>query len=83
LNARELAKNQHRHKTDPDNYRGLGFRTDPKERGRLVELFFLQAENHEGITPSAIDIAIEEYHIKQARLNVEKIKEKAKARKKQ
>lgn len=83
LNARELAKSSHRHKTDPENYRGLGYRTDAKERGRLVELFSIQADNGEGITPSAIDIAIEEYHIKQARLNVEKIKEKAKAKKKQ
>lgn len=42
LNAAALAKG--RHKTDSDNYRGLGYRTDSKERGRMVELFFLQAE---------------------------------------
>jgi hypothetical protein len=42
LNATALAKG--RHKTDAENYRGLGYRTDAKERGRLVELFFLQAE---------------------------------------
>lgn len=81
LNAEELAKG--RHKSDSDNYRGLGYRTDAKERGRFVELFYLQAENGEGITPSAIDIAIQEYHIKQARVDVEKTKEKAKVRKKQ
>ena len=39
LKAAVLAKG--RHKTDPENYRGLGYRTDPKERGRFVELFFL------------------------------------------
>jgi len=42
LNAAALARGRHR--TDPENYRGLGYRTDAKERGRLVELFFLQAE---------------------------------------
>lgn len=33
LNAAALAKG--RHKTDAENYRGLGYRTDAKERGRL------------------------------------------------
>jgi hypothetical protein len=46
-------------------------------------LFYLQAEDGDGITPSAIKIAIEEYHIKQSRIAVEKEKEKARARKKQ
>jgi hypothetical protein len=81
LNAEALAKGHH--KSDSDNYRGLGYRTDAKERGRFVELFHLQAENGNGITPSGIDIAIQEYHIKQARVEVEKTKEKAKSRKKQ
>jgi hypothetical protein len=47
LNAAALAKGKH--KTDPENYRGLGYRTDAKERGRLVELFYLQAEKGSGI----------------------------------
>jgi hypothetical protein len=81
LHAEALAKG--RHKSDSDNYRGLGYRTDAKERGRFVELFSLQAENGGGITTSGIDIAIQEYHIKQARVEVEKTKEKAKSRKKQ
>jgi hypothetical protein len=81
LNAGALAKGQH--KSDPDTYRGLGYRTDAKERGRLVELFHLQADNGEGITPSAIDIAIQEYHIKLLRVEAEKTKEKAKAKKNQ
>jgi hypothetical protein len=76
LNAAALAEG--RHKTDADNYRGLGYRTDPRERGRFVELFYLQAEDGKGITPSAIDIAIKQYHVKQAQLEV--IKAKAKAR---
>ena len=76
LNAAALA--QGRHKTDAPNYRGLGYRTDPRERGRFVELFYLQAEDGKGITSSAIDIAIKQYHVKQAQLEV--IKAKAKAR---
>jgi hypothetical protein len=68
LNAAALAKG--RHKTDLETYRGLGYRTDPKERGRLVELFYLQAEDGKGITAALIDIAIKKYHAKQAQLEV-------------
>jgi hypothetical protein len=77
LNAAALAEG--RHKTDAANYRGLGYRTDPRERGRFVELFHLQAEEGGGITPSAIDIAIKQYHVKQAQLEVIRAKAKAKA----
>jgi hypothetical protein len=56
LNAGALAKG--RHKTDPENYRGLGYRTDPKERGRFVELFYLRAGKGQGINSSLIDLAI-------------------------
>jgi hypothetical protein len=79
LNAAALA--QGKHKSDEPNYRGLGYRTDPRERGRFVELFFLQAEDGQGITPSAIDIAIKKYHVKKAQLEV--IKAQAKAKEKQ
>lgn len=75
LNADALAKG--RHKSDAQNYRGLGYRTDPQERGRFVELFYLQAEGGKGITPSAVDIAIKQYHVKQAQLEVLKAKAKA------
>lgn len=74
LNAAALAKG--RHKTDAENYRGLGYRTDPQERGRFVELFYLQAEDGQGITPTSIDIAIKQYHAKQAQLEVLKAKGK-------
>ena len=74
LNAAALAKG--RHKTDPENYRGLGYRTDAKERGRLTELFFLQTEKGEGIAKSIIDVAIAKFHAKQAALEVEKLKAK-------
>jgi hypothetical protein len=76
LNASALAKG--RHKTDPENYRGLGYRTDAKERGRLAELFFYQAEESGGITGAAIDIAIKKYHAKQAQIEVLKAKAKGK-----
>jgi hypothetical protein len=76
LNAAALANG--RHKSDAQNYRGLGYRTDPRERGRFVELFFLQAEDGKGITPSTVDIAIKQYHVKQAQLEVMKAKAKAK-----
>ncbi len=72
LNAAALTKG--RHKSDPENYRGLGYRQDPKERGRFVELFFNQAEAGSGITTQAIDIAIKQYHAKQAQLEVIKAK---------
>jgi hypothetical protein len=68
LNAAALAKG--RHKTDADNYRGLGYRSDAKERGRFVELLFLQAEKGDGINSALIDLAIKKYHAKQAQLEV-------------
>lgn len=74
LNAPALIKG--RHKTDSEQYRGLGYRTDAKERGRFAELFFLQAENGEGITKSNIDVAIAQFHAKLAMLEVEKLKSK-------
>lgn len=74
LNAAALAKG--RHKSDPENYRGLGYRTDPKERGRFVELFYLQAEKGDGITKSLIDAAIKRYHAKQAVLEAREAEEK-------
>lgn len=69
LNAEAMAKG--RHKTDPENYRGLGTRNDSKERGRCVELFYAQAEKGSGITPAIIDIAIKRYHIKQDKLELD------------
>jgi hypothetical protein len=73
LNAPALTDG--RHKSDPQNYRGLGYRTDSKERERFVELFYNQAESGKGITPATIDIAIKQYHAKQAQLEVIKAKE--------
>ena len=75
LNAAALAAG--RHKTDPANYRGLGYRTDAKERGRLVELFNFQAEHGNGIAKGAITAAIAQYHAKQAALEAQRARAKA------
>jgi len=64
LNAAALAKGKH--KSDPENYRGLGTRNDAKERGRFAELFFKQAEKGGGINKALIDAAIKMYHAKKA-----------------
>lgn len=74
LNASMLSGG--RHWTDPPNYRGLGYRTDPQERGRFVELFFDQAEDGKGITKSAIDIAIKKYNAKLGQLEVKEAEAK-------
>lgn len=66
LNASALAKG--RHKTDPENYRGLGTRTDKKERGRLSEVLYLQAEKGKGISKPIVDAGIKQYHAKLANL---------------
>jgi hypothetical protein len=76
LNASALAKGKH--KTDPENYRGLGYRTDPKERGRFVELFYSQTDKGEGISGALIDLAIKKYHAKLAALEVTAAEEKTK-----
>lgn len=76
LNASAMAAG--RHKTDPENYRGLGTRNDSKEMGRCVELFFAQAENGKGITSSLIDLAIKKYHLKQDKLEVTEVEKKVK-----
>lgn len=70
LNAAALA--QGRHKSDPEQYRGLGTRTDPKERARLVELFFQQAEDGGGITKQSVNVAIAKYHLKLAQMDVQR-----------
>lgn len=77
LNAMALAKG--RHKTDQENYRGLGYRTDAKERSRLVELFYLQAEDGSQITAAKIDLAIKKAVAKEALLEVSKASAKAKS----
>jgi hypothetical protein len=66
LRADLLAKA--RHHTDSESYRGLGFRSDAKERGRFAQLFWLQAEKSGGFTTGMIDSAIKGYEAKRANL---------------
>ena len=69
LNAKVLAKAKH--KTDPENYRGLGTRTDVKDRGRLAELFYFQAEKGSGITKELTTAAVAKYYAKLAMIEAE------------
>ncbi len=73
LKAAILAKA--RHSTDAENYRGLGYRTDPQERGRMVELFWIQAEKGGGLTAKMVEVALEAFHAKQANLKLKKLSE--------
>lgn len=73
LKAAVLAKAKHG--TDPDNYRGLGYRTDPQERGRMVELFWIQADKGGGINAKMVEVALEAYHAKHAVLRHKKLAE--------
>lgn len=68
LSANELAKAKH--KTDPENYRGLGTRTEAKERGRMAELFYLQTDKGTGFNKNIIDLALKKFHAKQAYLEM-------------
>ncbi len=74
LSSNLLAKAKH--KTDPENFRGLGTRMEPKDRGRLAELFFLQANRGEGFNKAMVDLAIKKYHAKQSNLEVEEAEKK-------
>lgn len=75
LNAAILATAHH--KSDPPNYRGLGTRTSPKDLGRLVELFYIQAERGKGISKADVDLAMKSFHAKEAALELKKAKEDA------
>lgn len=78
LNAAALATAKHS-PTDPENYRGLGSRTDPQERGRFAELFFIQAEEGKGVNKHWVDTAVKQYHAKDSQLAAEAARAKARA----
>jgi hypothetical protein len=65
-----------RHHTDSESYRGLGFRSDAKERGRFAQLFWLHAEKGGGFTASMVDSAIKGYEAKRATLAYQESKTK-------
>ncbi|HKB64393.1 MAG TPA: hypothetical protein VKC61_00970 [Pyrinomonadaceae bacterium] len=68
-----------KHANDGASYRGMGYRTDPKERGRFVELFFLQAERGNGISPAAVDLAVKQHVQKKNFLEVQESKKRLEA----
>ena len=60
LSAKEMS--EYKHQTDPKTYRGLGTRTDKKERGKLIELFLLYSEKQETtLTHNLIDAAVSRF----------------------
>jgi hypothetical protein len=59
LNAKALAGGKH--KTDQSNYRGLGYRTDARERAQMVELFNILAERDVKINSGNVKAAISLY----------------------
>jgi hypothetical protein len=69
LDASSLA--QGRFKSDSANYRGLGYRTDAKERGRLAEVFYMQAEKGKGLSLALIQNAIRKYEMKVIQLDMD------------
>lgn len=60
---------------DPDTYRGLGTRNDPKELGRMLEMFIIQAtqSNKKRITKDLANAAIQSYHAKKATHEAQKM----------
>jgi hypothetical protein len=70
LNASVLAKG--RHKTDNDSYRGLGYRTDARERAQMVELFEIVSGTGDKINAKNVKLAIYARFAKQALLDAER-----------
>lgn len=63
LSAKEMS--EYRHHSDPKTYRGLGTRTDKRERGKLIELFLMYSEKEEkSITIKLIDAAVSSFMAK-------------------
>lgn len=64
--------------TDPDNYRGLGTRSNPQELGRMLEVFLLLVDKavDPKITLEMANVAIKTYHAKKSLQEAEKAKQK-------
>ncbi len=66
------------HKTDPDTYRGLGTRTDKKERGRLLQLFLNYSKSDKlKITEQMCNAAIDIFHANKGRKEAQEKLKKA------
>jgi len=72
----DLLSRAHHH-SDPDTYRGIGNRIEPKELGRMIEVLIQFVENNKNfITGEIIDLALKNYHAKKAFEDVKKAKTK-------
>ena len=68
LNAKAMSQAKHE-KSDPDTYRGLGARSDKRDRGRMAQLFLLYSDSHtktKVIDSNLIDVAIEKFEANKA-----------------
>lgn len=66
LNAKALSEAKHKGH-DPENYRGLGTRTTPREIGRVIELFIVMAKKDaKQINKQIANTAIKSYEAKRA-----------------
>lgn len=62
LAAREMA-DYHHQSADPKPYRGLGTRSDKRERGKMIEVFLLYSSKQQPrITTALIDAAVTNYY---------------------
>ena len=60
LSAKEMS--EYKHQSDQKTYRGLGTRTDKKERGKIIELLLLYSNKQETtITTNLIDAAVSSF----------------------
>lgn len=77
LNAKALSQARLKG-TDPDNYRGLGTRSGPRELGRMLELFLVLATkaSKKRITKDLANAAIQSYEAKRAVYEVNKVLKK-------
>jgi hypothetical protein len=71
LNAKALASAKQKG-VDPDNYRGLGTRFNPRELGRMLEVFIVHATHSKKITKDLANAAIQQYEAKRAHHEAEK-----------
>lgn len=73
LNAKDLSLARHKG-TDPDTYRGLGTRSDPRELGRMLEVFFVLTEKarNKKINLKLANAAIQSYEAKKAQYEADK-----------
>lgn len=78
LNARAMANARHRILDKERNYRGLGVRNDPTERGRLLYLFLAYSGSSKPkITELMCNSAIQIYHSNNDRIRAEESKKEA------